>query len=378
MITRLLPNSSDIRRDKSAVVSRLVWRPLSINVRTLDLPIPKSCQVMLTFVLGIIESLSFFSIMATDEYGSTSQAVSEPVAISGTPQLQNGVLAIPGTASTATLTLTPTLPSGASTYSMKVTSTIGTTTTDLGTFAVPTGEIEVYGYTGADTVVLDGTSNDDAFTLGDGNVSEIAAANTADATPFTIGLNAVTALTLDGNGGSDSLTGPNQTADWDITGTNSGTINGTTTFTRIANLIGGTGNNTFAFATGCSLSGTVTGGGGTNTLDFSAQATPVTVTEVASSTNKATGTGGWTNIQTVIGSSTATNTLAGGDTDNSWDITGANAGTLNGSLAFSRFQDLKVGPPTIPSTSCPADRSPGTSMAKPPPTAWIIPDTVAR
>jgi hypothetical protein len=267
----------------------------------------------------------------------------ETVTAYGTPQLQNGVFAIPGSASAATFTLTPTLPSGATSYSMKVTSTVGTTTTNLGTFAVPSGEIDIYGGPGTDSLTLYGTTSSDAFTAGSGTISEVAAENTADATSFTIGLNAVTALTLNGDGGSDSLTGPNQTNAWAITGANSGTLDSTTFFTKIDNLVGSSGNNTFAFATGGSLTGTVTGGSGSNTLDFSAQSAAVTVTIVAGGTNKATGTGGWTNIQTIIGGSAATNTLVGGAITNVWNISEANAGTLNGSLNFSSFQYLTGG-----------------------------------
>src|SRR5205823_4004983 len=98
-----------------------------------------------------------------------------------------------------TFTLTPTLPTGATAYSMKVTRTVGTTTTNLGTFAVPSGTVEVYGGPGTDAVVLLGTANSDAFTARSGTVSESAAQGTAQATNFTVGLNAVTATTLKGN-----------------------------------------------------------------------------------------------------------------------------------------------------------------------------------
>ena len=281
------------------------------------------------------------TLTATDKDGGVSQAVTEAVAVSATPLIQNGVLAIPGTPTAATYTLTPTLPSGASTYSMKVTRTIGTTTTTLGTFAVST--IEVYGGPGTDAVTLSGTASSDAFTAGSGTVSELAAQSTAQATNFTVGLNAVTSTTLSGAGGSDSLSGPNQANTWAITGSNAGTLDGTTAFTGIQNLIGGSGADTFAFATGGALSGTIDGGGGSNTLDFSARSTAVTVTLVASGANKSTATGGWTNIATVIGSAASTDALVGANTTNVWDLTAANAGTLNGTLAFSSFENLTGG-----------------------------------
>ncbi len=263
--------------------------------------------------------------------------------VSATPLLQNGVLAIPGAATAATFTLTPVLPTGASTYSMKVTRTIGTTTTNLGTFAVPSGVVDVYGGPGVEALTLSGTANNDAFTVGSGTVSEAAAQGTAQATIFTVGLNDVTALALKGDGGSDTLIGPNQANTWTLTGSNAGTLDGLITFTGIQNLTGGSGADAFAFGDGASVSGTIDGGAGANTLDFSRRTAAVTVTLVAGGTNKATATGGWTNIATVVGASATTNTLIGPGATNTWDVTGDNAGTLNGTVAFSGFQNLTGG-----------------------------------
>ena len=63
----------------------------------------------------------------------------------------------------------------------------------------------------------------------------------------------------------------------------------------------------------------------------------------ASGPNKATATGGWMNIATVIGSSATTNTLVGANTTNTWALTGPNAGTLDGALTFAGFQALTGG-----------------------------------
>jgi hypothetical protein len=236
------------------------------------------------------------------------------------------VLAIPGTAVNATITLTPTLPTGAAAYSMTVKRTIGTTTTNLGTFAVPTGIIEVYGGPGTDAVTLNGTANNDAFTIASGTVGELAAQNVAQATAFSVGLNAVTALTLKGDGGSNSLTGPNQANTWDLTAANAGTLDGAISFSGIQNLTGGSAADYFAFTTAtASVSGLIDGGGDANSLDFSGRTTAVTVTLVAGGPNNATATGGWTNVGTVIGGA-ATNTLVGANSANVWDVTGANAG----------------------------------------------------
>jgi Bacterial Ig-like domain (group 3)/Right handed beta helix region len=277
----------------------------------------------------------------TNFIGSTSSVLSQTVAT--TPQLQNGVLAVPGTALVATYTLTPILPTGASAYSMKITCTVGSTTTNLGTFAVPSGTIEIYGGPSTDAVILNGTANSDDFIAGSGMMNELVAQDTTQATNFNVGLNAVTALTLKGAGGSDSLTAPNLANAWTLTGANAGTLGSVAAFSGIDNLIGGTGNDTFAFDDGGSVSGMINGGGGSNTLDFSARTTAVTITMEASGPNKATAISGWTNIATVIGSAAPTNTLVGADTTNTWDLDGANAGSLDGTLAFSGFQNLTGG-----------------------------------
>src|SRR5262249_28591488 len=154
------------------------------------------------------------TLTARDQDGNVSQAVSQQVAIGATPQIQNGVLVVPGTAGAATIALTPTLPTGATAYSMNVSYSLGGTTTNFGPFAV--SAIEVYGGPHPDAVPPNGPPSSDAFTAGIGAVSELA----AQTTPFPVGLNAVTAMSFNGAGGGDSLTGPDQANAWQITGKN--------------------------------------------------------------------------------------------------------------------------------------------------------------
>ncbi len=280
------------------------------------------------------------TVTATDEHGVVSPVVSQKVAIVATPQLQNGILAIPGTANSATITLTPILPTGASVYSMAVTETIGSKTTNLGTFAVPSGIIDVYGGPNTDSVILKAATTNDAFTAGNGTVGEQLAQGVPQATAFTVNLNAITTLTLKGDGGNDSLTGPNQSNSWSLTASNAGTLNGTTPFTGFGYLIGGSGSDDFVFTgSTASVSGSIDGGGGSNTLDFSARGTGVTVNLA---TDRATGIGkGWKNIAAAVGSNTST--LVGANMSNVWNITGANTGTVNGTFAFAGFQNLTGG-----------------------------------
>ena len=90
-----------------------------------------------------------------------------------------------------------------------------------------------------------------------------------------------------------------------------------TSVDSIQNIIGGSGNNTFAFADGAVFGGTIDGGsgvtsGGNNTLDYSAYTTGVTV-DLSQGT--ATGTNGISDFNTVIGGSGDDVLTAGSDGD---------------------------------------------------------------
>jgi PKD domain len=279
------------------------------------------------------------TLTATDQDGFVSAPVSQQVAVVATPQLQNGTLAIPDPG--GTIILTPVLPTGATAYSIKVALQFGNKIpTNLGTFAAT--NLQIYGGPGTAAVILNGTANSDAFSLGNGTVSELAAQGTPQATPLTVGLNAIASLTLKGAGGSDSLAGPDQANTWDLTGANAGTLNSTTSFTGIENLTGGSAAEVFAFTNGtAAVTGNIDGGGGANTLDYSNRGTAVTV-NLAKSIGSATGIAGTvTNIGTLIGSTGNSNTLISAAGPNVvWDITGTDSGTLNGTLAFFGFQNL--------------------------------------
>jgi len=141
-----------------------------------------------------------------------------------------------------------------------------------------------------------------------------------------------------GSNGSDMLIGPNAAATWTLTGSNSGSVNGTA-FSSFENLTGGSGNDAFVFMPGGSVDGNIDGGGGSNTLDYSNLTTNVTINIGA---HTATGIGGtWANINTFIGSQ-GTNTLAGSNADTTYTITGHNAIQVMG-LTFGGFQSIVGG-----------------------------------
>jgi hypothetical protein len=59
-----------------------------------------------------------------------------------------------------------------------------------------------------------------------------------------------TPLTISGGSGTGTIVAAGAANNtWDLTGTNAGTLNGTTSFSGIENLTGGAGNDTFAMMT---------------------------------------------------------------------------------------------------------------------------------
>jgi hypothetical protein len=158
---------------------------------------------------------------------------------------------------------------------------------------------------------------------------------------------------LNGNpAGVNTLVGANVNTTWNITGANSGNFsnaNAAASFTNFQNLTGGSGNDTFTFSSGATLSGTVNGGGGTNTLDYSAYTTSVLVDL---RTGFATGVGGGvSNIGNVHGSNSSGsglynllignggNVLTGGSSRRNILVAGGSASTLMGGTQ----DDLLIG-----------------------------------
>ncbi len=88
--------------------------------------------------------------------------------------------------------------------------------------------------------------------------------NTGTGSDMTTGFSGIDALV--GTGAGDTLTGFGGAHTWNITGTDTGNVDGSFSFTNVANLTGGSGNDTFALGASGTLSGTITGGSGTNAL----------------------------------------------------------------------------------------------------------------
>ncbi len=160
-----------------------------------------------------------------------------------------------------------------------------------------------------------------------------------------------TSVTLNGGSGTNTLTGPNATNNWSITGTNAGTLDTKVKFTKMQNLVGGTGLDTFKF----SINGKVTSisGGGApagqgDWLDYSSFTSthPVTVNlATGSATNVNSGAvGAISGIENVIGGAGA-DTLTG-DSKGNILIEHGGAGTINGGTGRSLLIS-GTGPATV-------------------------------
>jgi hypothetical protein len=190
---------------------------------------------------------------------------------------------------------------------------------------------------------------------GDIDAREIADGTSRTATltltsPGTITLNHPTDFTspisLFGTSGADTLIAANRTNDWVITGNSQGTLNTDIlngkpgiTFTAFETLKGNDGNDTFTFNAGSSLTnGVIDGGLGTNTLDMSA----LNAVNVSLAPTTTTGALLVSKMGSIKGNN-ANSTLTGDDIPNTWTVSTANGGTINGTVVFSGFTALVGG-----------------------------------
>jgi hypothetical protein len=148
---------------------------------------------------------------------------------------------------------------------------------------------------------------------------------------------------LDAGAATDTLVGPNATNTWQVSGANSGSLDGNFTFSGIENLTGGSGVDVFRMATGGTLT-ELDGGGGTNTLNYGLDSIAASVnlqTRAATGLNAGHG-GGFVRIQSVIGNSMLAERLIGPNSPTLWQITGGNAGSA-GPFTFSGISNLQGG-----------------------------------
>ena len=207
-------------------------------------------------------------------------------------------------------------------------STIGSYTGGTGDDSVTLSGGDVTGNvdlgTGSNTLLISSTSSTigGAVSFGSGTSDSLSYAGYGSAVSVTLsgiasnagtttssGATAITGIvsgfeSLTGSSNSDSLVGSSADNTLILTGANQGTVDGLS-FSSFESVDLGGGNDSAQFTSGDSLSGTLAGGSGNDTLDYSAYGSGVTVNLA---TNTATGTGGISGFETVLGSAT-TDTL---------------------------------------------------------------------
>jgi len=151
--------------------------------------------------------------------------------------------------------------------------------------------------------------------------------------------------TIDGAGGiNDVFRGGDAVNAWNLTAPGAGNIGGagSNDFVNFENLVGGSMADTFAFTDGSSVS-RIAGAGGTDTLDYSAVTAPVTVNLAASTASLLTAAApSFDSIEAVIGTGVGGDALTGANDANAWNITGSGTGTVDG-FGFSQIETLNGG-----------------------------------
>jgi hypothetical protein len=265
------------------------------------------------------------SVTATDDDGqiSTAATLTDTILVA---EQQGNTLMVGGTAGNDTFVFTP----GSTAGSLR----LAVNGTNVGTFTPP-GPVAVSGYAGSNKVTVNGTRGNDSFVLGSGSVA---------LNGLVISGTGVNGWTLNGQGGSDTLTGPDATETWTVSAAGGGKA-GTYSFRGFTNLVGGSGNDTFKFSGSGSVPGTLDGGTGINKLDYSGDGgVSIAVNLATDSASRIDGAaaGGFQHIQSLAGSTSSSDTLTGPNATTLWTISGINAGKA-GSFAFTGIEKLVGG-----------------------------------
>jgi len=174
--------------------------------------------------------------------------------------------------------------------------------------AVNTGSVGSVNFNGFNNLV--GNANTDDFSLNGGSITG----------------------SINGTTGTDSITADNSANTWTIISADAGSVTGISSFSNIEDLMGSSGTDSFVFADGSSISGSVDGGGGIDAVNQAAQTGVVSIT---------LGGGGYSNIENFTGNGT-NSTLIGENIVNTWSINGLDTGTV-GPVSFTNFSNLQGG-----------------------------------
>ncbi len=157
---------------------------------------------------------------------------------------------------------------------------------------------------------------------------------------FTLSGTSPSVASINGGGGTNTLTGANVSNAWTISGANAGKLN-SIAYSNIQNLVGGNLSNTFSFTSASASEASINGGSGSSSKTLSYSALPATfAVTVNLATNTASLiTGTFSNINALTGTTDTANTLTGPNSSSTWTISGANTGKVN-SFSFTNMPNL--------------------------------------
>ncbi|MEM9088040.1 MAG: CHAT domain-containing protein [Cyanobacteria bacterium P01_F01_bin.53] len=145
---------------------------------------------------------------------------------------------------------------------------------------------------------------------------------------------------FDGQGGQNTLSLDTLTTilpnSFNIDGNNSGSINGQD-FNNFANLIGSTQNNIFKFINNGNLTGDIDGANGQDSFDYSAFNGPI---NISLTTNTTSGVNSFNSIENFTGSSSNNDILLGSNNDETFELTSATSGNIDGAISFDDIEIL--------------------------------------
>ena len=181
------------------------------------------------------------------------------------------------------------------------------------------------------TATVNGGVDNDSFTFNSGKANVVNGQGGEDTFTFDGG----DATTVNGGDNNDTIQDASSSATtWEITGEDTGNVN-STSFSEVEKLEDSGGNDTYSFTDDTAkITGSITDDGGDNdVLDYSAFTTDPDVN---------LGSLAIIGIEKIQGSSTVASTLTGGNTNNTWEITGTNSGKVN-DFEFTNFAELVGG-----------------------------------
>ena len=183
----------------------------------------------------------------------------------------------------------------------------------------------------------------DAVAIDFREIESVSTGSGSDALTFT-GDAAELTGGLDAGAGTDAIVYAGVAADravW-VDAADAGRLSradGTTWFTAVESVTTGAGDDTFVFAAGGALSGAVQAGAGADTFDYTAWGAASAVT-VDLQAQAASGTGGFTGVETFLGGASSSNELMARDADNTWSLTGEDGGSVDDGTTVVTFADF--------------------------------------